>query len=166
MAQIISAVQFAYALTLTATRLSILMLLRPYLPHSIVSQTTLHGYCLAEALIQPWHILTLIAAPPISTDACACTWPAYAAIVLSILWCLYIVVGAAARCRPLKYQWTRPINDPRHCFSASTFYVTIAAWGIFIDVIIWVLPHPVVWHLHLCRPYKLAITAIFGLGAL
>lgn len=42
----------------------------------------------------------------------------------------------------------------------------MAALGLAVDALTWILPHCVVWSLQLRRAHKIAITAIFATGIL
>lgn len=44
--------------------------------------------------------------------------------------------------------------------------ITMAAVGVALDLITWIMPHYVVWGLHLRRAHKVAITALFAFGIL
>jgi hypothetical protein len=77
-----------------------------------------------------------------------------------------MIVGILLHCRPVKYNWTIPFMDSRHCFNLEPFAIAIAACGLALDVHTWTLPHCVVWRLQLRLAHKVAITAIFAFSLL
>ncbi|KAF2263398.1 hypothetical protein CC78DRAFT_534010 [Lojkania enalia] len=70
------------------------------------------------------------------------------------------------RCRPLKYNWSLPLENPRYCYSAKPYILVARASGMVVDGVTWSLPHFVVWRLRLPLVHKMAITTIFFLGLL
>lgn len=70
-------------------------------------------------------------------------------------------------CVPLRYNWAVPFENPQHCYGLKPFVMVVAALGVGIDALTWVLPHYVVWRkLKLRLAHKLAITTIFAFGSL
>ena len=53
-----------------------------------------------------------------------------------------------------------------HCINETSYLVTIAAWGLLVDVCIAILPFPVIWNLHTSIKRKVGLTIIFGLRVL
>jgi hypothetical protein len=91
---------------------------------------------------------------------------AYFCIIAAIALGLASITGVALHCRPIKYNYTIPFEDPKHCFLLKSFVVGIAVVGVALDALIWALPHYVVWHLKLRLSHKLAISVIFAFGLL
>ena len=56
------------------------------------------------------------------------------------------------------------MGGPATCISQYATVVSVAAWGLLIEVFIWSLPLPAVWQLKLPRSAKIGLTLIFGLG--
>ncbi|KAH7075457.1 hypothetical protein BKA63DRAFT_297721 [Paraphoma chrysanthemicola] len=91
---------------------------------------------------------------------------AYGCLVLSGTLGLVTVLAILLHCRPIKYNFMLPFENNRYCFSLEPLVVTMAAAGVALDAVIWLLPHCVVWRLQLRRAHKLAITGIFAFGVL
>jgi len=62
------------------------------------------------------------------------------------------------------YNWTLPQNAKEHCFIIAKAQIVVVSIGIAIDVLIWSIPHFVVWKLRALLWRKIALTAIFSLG--
>ena len=52
------------------------------------------------------------------------------------------------------------------CTSENGYLVSIAAWGLLIDVAITILPIPMIWNLQQTTRRKIGLSIIFGLWAL
>ena len=53
-----------------------------------------------------------------------------------------------------------------HCTSENGYLVSIAAWGLLIDVAITILPIPMIWNLQQTTRRKIGLSIIFGLWTL
>lgn len=73
--------------------------------------------------------------------------------------------GTIFQCTPIPYFWDRTIAGG-HCIDTAAFWYGHAAWNTVGDVIILLLPIPVIRSLQMGRSQKLAVLGIFGLGAL
>jgi hypothetical protein len=91
---------------------------------------------------------------------------AYGCIVFAVGLSLATVPGILLHCRPVKYNWTLPLEDSRYCFNLKPFVIAIAGVGVALDALIWTLPHRVIWRLQLRISHKVAITVIFAFGLL
>jgi hypothetical protein len=91
---------------------------------------------------------------------------AYCCIIIAIAFGLASVITMALHCRPIKYNYTIPLENPRYCFRLRPFVVSIAILSVLLDALVWYLPHHVVWNLQLRLSHKLAISAIFAFGLL
>jgi len=67
-------------------------------------------------------------------------------------------------CRPVKYNYTMPFENPNYCYPLGPFIVVMASVGLAMDALTWLLSHYVVWRLQLPLVHRLAITAIFAFG--
>ena len=79
-------------------------------------------------------------------------------------WAVGSVCSTLFRCSPVKFFWNKDINGS--CSNAKTGRIAAAALNSAIDVILLVLPVPLVWKLMLPSKQKLAVIGIFGLGIL
>lgn len=73
-------------------------------------------------------------------------------------------MSAVFRCLPVHYFWNKTIKGT--CPNAEAGRIATAALDIVMDVIMFVLPVPMVWRLILPLRQKLAVAAIFGVGIL
>ncbi|KAI1084317.1 hypothetical protein F5B20DRAFT_290990 [Whalleya microplaca] len=70
--------------------------------------------------------------------------------------------GTALFCIPPNRLWYP--NTPGHCGDSSMMYTACATSDLGIDVIIILLPMPILWGLQLPTAKKIALTFVFGLG--
>ena len=69
------------------------------------------------------------------------------------------------QCTPVAYYWNRSIKEG-HCIQASAFWYGHAAWNTVVDIIVLLLPIPVIRSLQMGRNQKFAVFGVFSLGAL
>lgn len=67
-------------------------------------------------------------------------------------------------CTPISYYWTRTGNG--HCINEMAVMYLSAAITIVADILILLLPLPVIWNLHMRRSKKIGVMTIFLLGGL
>ncbi|KAL8989197.1 MAG: hypothetical protein Q9177_001871 [Variospora cf. flavescens] len=65
-------------------------------------------------------------------------------------------------CTPISYYWTRTGNG--HCINEMAVMYLSAALTIVADILILLLPLPVIWNLHMRRSKKIGVMTIFLLG--
>jgi hypothetical protein len=85
---------------------------------------------------------------------------------LIVLWCISQILVAAFTCIPISGLWdptVKAVCDPLG--RDSQFYMA-SVGNIVTDVIILLLPIPVVWKLQLRKPQKVVLYVVFGLGFL
>ena len=80
---------------------------------------------------------------------------------LVIAWCAAINLLAILECLPVQSYWT---HGPRRCINNESAFLGTTITNVIIDVIILVLPLPVLWKLHVKRSRKLALTGVFICG--
>jgi len=69
------------------------------------------------------------------------------------------------QCTPIPYFWNKTIAGG-HCVDTAAFWYGHAAWNTAADVLVILLPIPVIRSLQMGRSQKLAVMGVFGLGAL
>ncbi|KAF2705774.1 hypothetical protein K504DRAFT_448229 [Pleomassaria siparia CBS 279.74] len=82
----------------------------------------------------------------------------------------FFVVGAAAwgvlgvvlLCHPTRKYWLP--TTPGSCLDIETHFWSSSMIGIFLDVVIWILPMPVIGTLQLESRQKVGLLMVFGLG--
>lgn len=85
-------------------------------------------------------------------------------ITAMIVWSLVLIFMAMFPCRPVEKFW-KP-TTPGHCLPSQQLYWFNAAGNIVTDVIIFALPIPVLWQLHMPRSQRISLIGIFCLGFL
>ena len=71
-------------------------------------------------------------------------------------------------CRPISYYWTQYVDPSggRCVFNLYPFYIGNAAANVTTDVIILLVPMPLIWKLHMRTTQKILVCSIFMLGGL
>ena len=90
---------------------------------------------------------------------------AYAIGGVTVAYWLSTVVTALLICRPFAYNWNKFTISGR-CGNVPAYYLSTGIVNLIIDVAIIALPLPKLWGLQMKTSKKLALTAIFSLGAL
>ena len=85
-------------------------------------------------------------------------------ITMAILVAWYIAITALAvfQCSPVQKQFDYTI--PGHCLSFYGTFIGVTAPNFFIDVVLLLLPVPMLWKLKIKKTKKFALTANFLLG--
>lgn len=66
-------------------------------------------------------------------------------------------------CHPVSLLWDKTIVGGR-CADIVAAYQIVSGLNLLLDVIIILLPMPILWNLQMPASKKLAISAIFGFG--
>ncbi|PTB64965.1 putative PTH11-typeG-protein-coupled receptor [Trichoderma citrinoviride] len=89
-----------------------------------------------------------------------------------ICWTIIIQIAAGLvalsfttifQCSPVKYSWDKTI--PGTCINIKAFWYGQSGWNTLMDVLVLVLPIPVILKLQMNRRAKISILAVFVLGA-
>lgn len=94
-----------------------------------------------------------------------------------LMWfCIFLTVGYFVSCmiaflvccRPVSYYWTQYVDPSggKCVYNLYPFYIGNAAANVTTDVIILLVPIPMVWKLQMKSTQKLLISGIFMLGGL
>lgn len=87
--------------------------------------------------------------------------------VVAGIWTLYEICGIAVcifQCIPVHKAWDETAKG--HCIDLVKLGIASGLINAATDVMILILPIPMVWSLHLPTNIRLAITAIFATGLL
>ena len=90
---------------------------------------------------------------------------AYAIGAVTMAYWLSTVLVAFLICRPFAFNWDK-VSIKGHCGNTFAYYLSTAIVNLLIDVAIVALPLPLLWSLQMRTSRKLALTAIFSLGAM
>ena len=84
-----------------------------------------------------------------------------------LLWLVGCGLATIFQCSPVSFYWNQLAGDTLgFCVNEYSFLAANAALNIASDIMILVLPMPIVWRLHIKKSQKLAISSIFLLGGL
>lgn len=95
------------------------------------------------------------------------TWFRVAANILIAyiwLWAISGISVALAQCRPLAHAWDMSVGG--RCIDQLSYYRWISVPNVIHDVVMLVLPLPVVWTLQIGLRQKLALSAVFFIGSM
>jgi hypothetical protein len=92
-------------------------------------------------------------------------YSAYSIGAVTLLYWLSTVLTAFLICRPFAFNWDKLTINGK-CGNLPSYYLSTGIVNLLIDVAIVALPLPLLWGLQMKRSKKLALTAIFSLGAL
>lgn len=86
-------------------------------------------------------------------------------LVLNVIFYIILVLFQLLACRPLAHAWNPLV--PGTCAPGKlSVHIISAAINVASDLIIVILPQPVIWRLELGRKRKWGLSAVFLLGAL
>lgn len=85
-------------------------------------------------------------------------------IAFSVCWALSGFLGNLLQCLPPQFFYDKSISG--HCIDPRPFFVSIGSISFVEDVVILSMPMPMIWNLSINFRRKIALTAIFTLGAL
>ncbi|KAL2800951.1 hypothetical protein BJX66DRAFT_104232 [Aspergillus keveii] len=93
-------------------------------------------------------------------------------IALAISWFLIIsyfiacAIASIAGCLPVSYVWTRYDTPPGpgSCFNEVAFFRWNGIANMLLDILMLLLPLPMVWRMRMSRRRRLLLTGIFGMG--
>lgn len=85
------------------------------------------------------------------------------AAVLTANWLAATVAGFLS-CIPLNYLWDRTVTG--HCFNINAWFRWSSLTNVITDVIMLILPLPVVWKIQTSRKVKLGLSLTFATGSM
>jgi hypothetical protein len=91
-------------------------------------------------------------------------WLCYAMMATTVIYCIIFFFIIAFDCEDEYYTWH--FSFTAKCIEITTVTVAIGAVNIATDLIIMVMPLPLIWQLHLGKSQKLGLLAVFGTGLL
>lgn len=89
----------------------------------------------------------------------------YAVLAICVLWGVMTILVAFLLCRPLGYNWNL-LPPSGHCGNQQSAYAAVGITDILTDVMILVLPLPMIWKLQLPLGNKIALAGLLCLGIL
>ena len=85
-------------------------------------------------------------------------------IVYMLLFQMSFILVSIFICTPIHSFWD--LSEPSKCIDSVDFYVANSALNIFTDLVILILPMPIVWKLHVSRKQKTVLSLVFVLGSM
>ncbi|KAK0291078.1 hypothetical protein LTR35_001799 [Friedmanniomyces endolithicus] len=76
---------------------------------------------------------------------------------------LAFTLGTVFQCTPVHGAWDRRV--PGHCVNNEAFWYSHAVFNIFFDIVVFIMPIPLIRTLKLARGQKTGLISIFCLGA-
>lgn len=88
--------------------------------------------------------------------------------MLVIAWLLVGIITPFVQCHPIHYFWDRYIdeNAKGSCYNVIAFYMGNSIAGMLMDVMLLIVPLPIICRLQMSLNKKLAISGILLLGGL
>lgn len=101
----------------------------------------------------------------LSVRSNAFRYACYAVMVICVLWVIGDLLTVFLLCQSISYNWDKT-TPGGHCGNITSAYLAANGSNFGIDSIIALLPIPNLWKLPLSARKKLAVIAMFSLGAL
>ncbi|KAK7936646.1 uncharacterized protein PG986_015084 [Apiospora aurea] len=89
-------------------------------------------------------------------------WACHVVMWINILWTVIMLIAVNLSCIPHQAIWDLTVHGK--CFDKSRLDIAAAAMALITDLAILVLPHRVIWRLHLSTRKKVGVSTIFCLG--
>ncbi|KAL0935972.1 uncharacterized protein CTRU02_208187 [Colletotrichum truncatum] len=96
-------------------------------------------------------------------------WSLWATMVLTVLYCMLGIMPFLLNCQPMSGYWDKSIDPKPVCIPLDRFIklgVLNTSFNIFTDVILAMLPVPIVWNLQMKLKTRLYFIGILSLGYL
>ncbi|KAL8876720.1 MAG: hypothetical protein Q9198_005133 [Flavoplaca austrocitrina] len=92
------------------------------------------------------------------------SYAAYSLIVVVTAWMIQQILATLVICRPISINWDASVNGT--CGNVAANCLASAGINTLTDILILILPMPIIWRLHVPLRNKLILSLIFGLGFL
>lgn len=82
---------------------------------------------------------------------------------------LFLIINwlvVALQCLPIHSFWQPRMKAPYHCVNRVKYYIAQGSLNLFSDVVVFLMPIPLVWRLQLPRHRKVGLVLVFLLGGL
>lgn len=83
-------------------------------------------------------------------------------IVVTCYWAISLL-RMVFICHPVAYEWNKNIEGGT-CLNTTAAYYSVSAINLGLDLVIIILPMPILWTLQMPIAKKVAISIIFGMG--
>lgn len=85
-------------------------------------------------------------------------------MAVAVCWWIAGIFAFLFSCQPLSYNWN--VDQEGHCISKVDFWIAIAVAHMGTEIVILLLPLPMVWKLQLPLSRKIEVSFMFALGIL
>lgn len=82
-----------------------------------------------------------------------------------VAWMILTFLMALLICQPINMNWDPSITNG-HCGDKTAAFASIGVFNLILDLVIFVLPLPMVLQLQVATVHKIALGLIFGVGVL
>ena len=65
-------------------------------------------------------------------------------------------------CQPIAYRWQR--SGHGHCGTQKSFDLFVGVVNLFLDIVIVIMPMPILWRLQMATTKKIHVSSMFALG--
>ncbi|KAI5252052.1 hypothetical protein E4T42_03755 [Aureobasidium subglaciale] len=89
----------------------------------------------------------------------------WAVVAFTVAYSLGGVFASLFQCRPMESAWSLT-TSPDYCISTEKFYTANAALNVVSDIMILILPIPIVWGLNTDVRKKVILTGLFSMGSI
>lgn len=80
-----------------------------------------------------------------------------------IAWSVMVFLMAFLLCRPLAFNWDKTLPGG-HCAKEPGPFIATGVLDLVIDIMVLLLPLPLIWNLQVSLANKVALFSIFGVG--
>lgn len=91
-------------------------------------------------------------------------WSARVMMVANIIIYTACIITTLAGCQPLQLAWNFWVSG--HCIDRKARDTVNASFNLVMDILILLLPQPVIWKLHMTSTRKNGIFVVFSVGLL
>lgn len=88
----------------------------------------------------------------------------YGVMALVMAYWLSTILRMFFLCSPFAYSWDKTIPNGT-CVNLEAAYLSVSIINLILDIMVIALPMPMLWSLQMATSKKIAISAIFGMGA-
>jgi hypothetical protein len=90
---------------------------------------------------------------------------AWIVIASATAWSILVILTAFVLCTPFAFSWDNTIPGGK-CADQTAWFIAIGVLDLTVDLMILVLPMPVIWKLQLPVGNRIALLGIFCVGVL
>ena len=89
----------------------------------------------------------------------------YVVLAVNMTFGTSAIIANCLICRPITYRWAASLVDGS-CGDQKLLDMCIAVLNLLQDIVVVVLPMPVLWGLQIMRRQKVSMSCLFGIGIL